>query len=445
MGCDLDYINKLLQAGESQTVEFKSSFDGETIEALVAFTNTFGGVVLVGVADNGCLKGIALGKETLNDWLSQIKSSTSPAIIPDIESVVIDDKSIAVISIPSFPVKPVAFKGRYYKRVASSNQRMTLSEISDMYLQTFQISWDSHPHQEADLNDLDTVKIERFIEKVNNNGRFRLDETVLDALEKLRLLRGEAPTHAAMLLFARTPLFYNIRVGRFKDDITILDDRQITATLFDALDETMNAVKAYLKLAYQFDGSIKRIEVWEYPLSALREALLNAIVHRDYTNPSDIQIKIFDDKITIYNPGKLYGNLTVHDLLLNNYQSQLRNKLVAESFYLVGNIEKYGSGIIRIHRAVAESDSISFDMEELANGFLVTFAKTTQKMVLDCLRESPRLTRTSLAIMLNKSESTIKEHLATLKKAGLIERVGSDRDGEWHVVEGEVISTDYGR
>jgi len=109
---------------------------------------------------------------------------------------------------------------------------------------------------------------------------------------------------------------------------------------------------------------------------------------------------------------------------------------------VVFGVSSYGSGINRIRRAVAESDGISFAMEELANGFLVSFSKTTQKttqnMIAESLRENPRLTRTSLAVIHNKSESTIKEHLATLNKAGVIKRVGSDRDGEWVVLDGDV-------
>ena len=103
-------------------------------------------------------------------------------------------------------------------------------------------------------------------------------------------------------------------------------------------------------VAFEFDGSIQRKERFAYPLPALREALLNAVVHRNYTDGSDIQIKIFDDKITIFSPGLLYGGISVTDIQADNYRSSLRNKLVAEGFYLTGSIEKYGSGFIRIRR-----------------------------------------------------------------------------------------------
>ena len=191
----------------------------------------------------------------------------------------------------------------------------------------------------------------------------------------MRLVRKEQPTHAAMLLFASEPLAYHIRVGRFKNAATIIDDRQITGNLFAAVDEAMQAIKSHLSLSYSFDGSIKRIEIWEYPLQAVREALLNAVVHRDYTVPSDIQIKIFDDRITIYSPGKLYGDLTIQQLLQNRYQSHLRNKLIAEALYLTCRIEKYGSGIARILQEIEAYPSLQFTIEEIANGILVSFVK----------------------------------------------------------------------
>jgi ATP-dependent DNA helicase RecG len=187
-------IHQILSAGESETLEFKSLFDRETIDTLSAFSNVSGGMVIVGVTDNGMIKGGQLGKETINDWLGQIKSSTSPAIIPDIAAIQHCGKTIVLLSIPPFPLKPVSCKARYFKRVASSNQQMQLSQIADMYLQTLQISWDSYPHEQAGLDDLDVQQIERFIAKVNTGGRFQLEESQLGALEKLRFIRGDKPT-----------------------------------------------------------------------------------------------------------------------------------------------------------------------------------------------------------------------------------------------------------
>lgn len=136
-------INRLLESGESQTVEFKTSFGRETIETLVAFANAQGGSVLVGVAYDALVKGVTLGKETLNDWLGQIKSATSPSIIPDIDAVMMGGKNVVT---DEYPVKPVNTKGKYFKRIATSNHQLTLSEITDLYMQSLQLSWDSYGH-----------------------------------------------------------------------------------------------------------------------------------------------------------------------------------------------------------------------------------------------------------------------------------------------------------
>jgi ATP-dependent DNA helicase RecG len=111
------------------------------------------------------------------------------------------------------------------------------------------------------------------------------------------------------------------------------------------------------------------------PLPALREALLNVVVHRDYRDGSDIQIKIFDDQTSVFSPGKFYGGLAVADIQASNYRSRLRNKLVAEAFYLTGNIEKYGSGFIRIRKALRDYPELSLSTQEISGGIMLTFAQ----------------------------------------------------------------------
>lgn len=132
---ELKHIASLLHGGESVTVNFKTSFDCETVETVVAFANTHGGTILVGIANNGSVTGTTVGKETLNDWLGQIKSSTSPMVIPDIESFSMSGKTVVAIKVGEYPVKPVKTKGRYFKRIASSNHQLSLSELNNLYMQ----------------------------------------------------------------------------------------------------------------------------------------------------------------------------------------------------------------------------------------------------------------------------------------------------------------------
>ena len=143
-----DLIN-IMEQGENEQIEFKASFGKEAIETIVAFANTLGGKIIVGINDLGVPIGLELSPETIQKWLNQIKHSTSPAVIPDIENSKINGNNIAVITVNEYPVKPVSFKGKYYKRIKNSNHQMMPSEISDMYLQGLNLSWDAYEYPNA--------------------------------------------------------------------------------------------------------------------------------------------------------------------------------------------------------------------------------------------------------------------------------------------------------
>ncbi len=156
---------------EDQHTEFKSSFTDGVIESLTAFANSSGGRVLVGVDDNGKpVKGFTLGSESLQKWVNEIKNKTQPSIIPDVDEIDLVGTKVGVLSVKEFPVKPVAFKGRYYKRVNNANHQLSLTEIADLYLRSFNTSWDSYINPDRALDDLSLDKVVKFIEK-NNQGK----------------------------------------------------------------------------------------------------------------------------------------------------------------------------------------------------------------------------------------------------------------------------------
>ncbi|WP_341743233.1 RNA-binding domain-containing protein [Azonexus hydrophilus] len=434
-----------LPVGETQRLEFKASFDKATIESLVAFANARGGKVLVGVSDAGKIIGTTVGKETLNEWLVQIKSATSPSLIPDIALHQVDGKQVVEIDIQEFPVKPVSTKGRYYKRVASSNHPLSAGEIADLYLQSLQLSWDAYEAPGYTFVQLSTAKIERFIRLVNQHGRFTLEEgDAMCALQKLNYLKNGQPTWAAVLLFAQEPLRHNIHIGRFKTPSTIIDDRQFTDTLFEVVEQSMKFIVSHIAVAFEFDGSVQRKERFAYPLPAIREALINAVVHRSYTDPNDIQIKIFDNKISIFSPGTFYGGLTVAEIQQDSYRSSLRNKLVAEGFYLINVIEKYGSGFVRIRRAMAEYPEVRFSIEEAQGGVWAVFelegvtegitegVNGGVSLLLTHIQKEPGLRAPMLAAKMNTSVKNIERWLKQLKGQQAIEFRGAPKTGGYH-------------
>jgi ATP-dependent DNA helicase RecG len=441
---EIKEVLTLIKNGENSQIEFKSTFRSDAIDSIVAFANTKGGKIFIGVNDDDMIKDIEIGKESLQNYINQIKQNTEPSVIPDIETFEIEGKSIVIIDVKEYPIKPVSHKGKYYKRVNNSNHQMSPTEISDMHIKVLNLSWDAYEYPDSELDSLDSKKIEKFVDRMNETGRFSIDENIWTTLEKLKLIKDSKPTIASQLLFAKEPMRMHIRVGRFKDDITIIDDRQITDTLFEAVEESMKFIKTYMMVAYEFDGSIKRIEKWDYPIKALREAVLNAVVHRDYREPSDIQIKIYDDKIVIASPGKLYGDMTIEKLKSKNYQSSLRNKLIAEAFYLTGNIEKYGSGFIRIENELREYPHISYEFKEIANAMLLTFyknqdvgvSKGVSKGVNEgvnqlhvAIQKHPNKRVPFYATELNTSEKNIERWIKQLKEEGKIEFQGSPKTG----------------
>jgi ATP-dependent DNA helicase RecG len=438
-------ILNFIKKGESETVEFKSTLDQAAIETIAAFANTKGGYVFIGVADSGKIVGVQLGNETIPQWLNQIKTNTFPTLIPDVTTAAIDHKNVVIFMVGEFPIKPVAVRGKYFKRVENSNHQLSPSEISNLHLQSLQLSWDSYPAHDATLDDLDVIKIERFISRVNAAGRFVLGGSWQESLEKLDLIRENKPANAAKLLFAKELKQYSIHVGRFKTPSMIIDDKMIKNTLYEAVEETMRFIISHLKVAFEFTGEIQRTEIFEYSLPALRELVLNAIVHRDYTSPVDVQIKIFD-------PGKLYGDVTIEKLKTDTYQSRARNKLVAEAFYLTKDIEKYGSGYIRVREEIKSYPTMRFDYEESGDGYLVTLGYSQQKTVttpkatpkatpkttsktrdrlLELITENNQITREELSEQLGIGINGVKQQILKLKKEGILERVGDNRTGFW--------------
>ncbi|MDA3790310.1 MAG: putative DNA binding domain-containing protein, partial [Desulfobacula sp.] len=358
---------------ESRNVEFKSSFGKEVIISLVAFANTRGGKVILGLDDKGKVKGIELKSETEQKYLNDIKTSTYPQLLPHSDIHEVDGKIILVLEINEYPVKPVAYKNRYYKRVKNSNHMLSLEEIVDLRQQSLDISFDAHMVDE-DLSCLDTSLMEKFIEKVNSKGRISLLDDMVTNMTKLKFIKSGKSTLAGMLLFGNHG--YSIHIGRFKAEDTIIDDLLIKAPLLTTLEEAMIFIKKHINLSYEFDGSLERKEVWQYPLDVIREFLLNAVVHRDYKHSTDIVIKIFDNRIIFSNPGTLFGKLTLKDLERDDYTSSIRNKIVAEAFFLTGDIEKYGTGFIRIRKKLNELKTATYKIREIGDFFRVELLDT---------------------------------------------------------------------
>lgn len=171
-----------------------------------------------------------------------------------------------------------------------------------------------------------------------------------------------------------------IELGRFQTDTLIKDGATLKTDLFSEVEDVMDFIKKHINKAYIITGRPQREERWDYPLNAIRELVINTIIHRDYTSPVDSIIKVYDDKIELFNPGKLPDGLTITKLLKGDYVSIARNKKIAEAFKSAGLIEKYGSGIKRILNGFKEYGLPTPEFREMSGGFMVTVYNKTEQV-----------------------------------------------------------------
>ncbi len=444
-------LRHILKQGENETTEFKTTFSDEAVISLVAFANAKGGTVYVGISDSGTAKGIDIGKETIAQWLNEIKNKTAPVIIPDTEIIEQQGKTIVVLKIQEYPVKPVSVRGKYYKRVKNANHQLSVSEVVNMHL-SLNTSWDSYPDPVHHLDDISLDKVQQSIEIMRSRG-MTINESPLSFLLKYDLIREEKLTNAAYLMFKnRDSIATTIELGRFQDIITIKDTSRTQADIITQVEDVLNFVKKHINVALIITGNAQNIQKWQYLLETIREIVLNMIIHRDYRADSDSVVKIFDNKIEFYNPGKLPGNITVQDLLENNYKSTPRNKAIAEFFKNLGWIEKYGSGIGRIVNYFTEENLPVPEFKAIGEGFQVTvFAPIIGKgkdsvtnvtenrllQIVKSITEKPRITTAEIALNLGFTKRTILRDIEKLKQGNILQYIGSAKGGYWKIIKKE--------
>lgn len=464
---DIKDLKTMIAGGESQTVEFKTAFSNEAVETIAAFSNTSGGTVLLGVADNGQIPGLNLTPEKLQQWVNEVKTKTTPAILPEAEVVTLDGKTIAALRVKEYPIKPVGVKGRYYKRVGSANHLMSPAEVAQAHYKTFNSSWDYTTDPEHTIADIAITKVKKFIRLVNRGRKNKIKDTPLQVLKKFNLLRGKRITRACYLLFLkRESLFTAVELGRFQTPTLIKDGDRTKADLFTQVDAIFDFITKHINKEYIITGKPQRDERWDYPLDALREIIINSIVHRDYSGSTSGIVKVYDDKIEIYNSGRLPHGLTVPLLLSGKYASEPRNTQIAEMFKEAGIIERYGSGIGRIITDFKEHGLAAPEFAEVGNSFLVTVykkritgfiqgapaeseAKTketglvgglvgvlaeSQKKIYEAMLANPSVSKTELAKLLGISATAVDKNISVLKRKALVRRVGPGTGGHWEVV-----------
>jgi len=448
-------LDDLLQKPESTMLAHKAEFDAECVEIAAAMATGRGGVILVGITPEGQITGVQINEAGLETWTTQIALATEPSVAADAETLHAGEKRVVLLTIPEMPIKPVAVHGRCYKRLGSRNHLLTAAEIAELHALTTGRSWDSLPIESAMFDDLDLSKIEKYIETANARHRRKIDrsESPFTVLDKLRLIRNGKLTNAAILLFGKEPQVFfpqaKIKAGRFKSETVIVDDTEIDGTLIEQIDAAFAFIQRHLSVKLVITGQPQREEVWEYPLGALREGLINSITHRDYAAAAVTQVRIYDDNLLIWNPGNLPLNLRLDDLK-RKHQSVLRNTLIGSIFYDLGYIERWGSGTNRI---VDECRSLHLpDPEWRENqGLMLTFRKDvfteenlremeiTERQLQATLhvKKNRRITNQQYQELFGVKKRTASEDLRELEAKGILERVGSTGKGTYYKIKGK--------
>jgi len=466
---------------EAQNIEWKENWRDEYIKWICGFANADGGTLYIGKDDNGDIKGIADAAKLLNDIPNKIRDVLG--IIVDVNLRSEKGKDYLEINVASHPY-PISYKGQYHYRSGSTKQELKGASLDRFLLQKQAKHWDDVTVPSVTVQDWEKEAITLFKNKASKSGRLS-DEAIGSTpeilIENLRLKDGAYLKRAALLLFYSDPEKYvtgaYIKIGFFESEAELLYQDEIHGTLIEQADKAMDLLYTkYLKAYIRYEG-INRVEQFLFPKEAVREALLNSIVHKDYASSIPIQIRIYEDKIIIWNEGELPENWTV-ETLRKSHPSKPFNPDIANVFFRAGLIESWGRGIEKIETECKniglpppkyDYSSSSFkieinaksafeqikvqhdfssdakdDITSGANGGANGGAKyltDRQNEVLDLIKQNPRIAYRELAEKLGINNSAAQGHIKALKSKGVIERDGGTR-GYWKIISKTKKNTD---
>ena len=363
---------------ETQNIEYKSVWKDEYLKWICGFANAQGGTLYIGKDDNGNVVGVKDAKKLLEELPNKI--TTILGIVTPVNLHQTEQGDYIEIIVDSHP-NPVNYKGEYHYRSGSTKQELKGAALDKFLLQKQGKHWDAVSIPNVTVADLKPETFDFFRKRGVKSKR--LDEDVLTdtndvLLNNLKLTDNGYLKRAALLLFHPDPEKYvsgaYIKIGFFRTDSDLLFQDEIHGNLFEQVEKTMDLLfTKYIKAMISYED-IYRVETYEYPKDALREALLNAVAHKDYTGPYPIQISVYDNKIMIWNYGKLPENWTVEDLL-DKHSSQPRNPDIATTFFRSGYVESWGRGMDKMRNLCLEAKIPLPQLSCKGNDFWTVFRK----------------------------------------------------------------------
>ncbi|RWX44128.1 ATP-dependent DNA helicase RecG [Candidatus Electrothrix aarhusensis] len=359
---DFEELKDLIQAGESYHAEFKQTLDKSFVEESCAFANSGGGRILLGVSDSGDIKGITtdnIMRSRIQDTLRQIE----PKLSCRVDAVL----NIFVITIPEGTEKPYGCSKGFFMRMGANSQKLSRNEIIDFYQKEGRIRFDELRHSRADFEqDFDSTAFSRFLDLAGISRT--IDQNTL--LRNLNCLTADNRlTNAGVLFFSKDIDFILnhavVVCALYKGDIkvNILDKKEFSGNIVDNIDNALLFVKRHTNVAYKIE-STQHEEIPDYPEVALREAIINAVCHRDYFDKRSLaMVEVFENRVEISNPGGLPTGLKPEDF---GTKSVARNPLIASLLHRIDYIERMGTGISRIRGAVEQHGGCTVEFAHTA-------------------------------------------------------------------------------
>ena len=362
---------------EHQSTEFKSSWHDDYLKWICGFANAQGGKIYIGKDDAGTVVEPEDYKRLMDEIPNKIKNSLG--ITAEVNLLQENNKYFIEIIVQPYSV-PISLRGRYYYRSGSVKQELTGAALNEFLLKRTGHTWDDVIEDDATFDDIDEPTIKKYLRKADEAGRLPDVDglSTPELLDKLRLTKNGKLKRAAIVLFGKDPgRFYPntfVKIGKFEDDdFTIRFQEMEDANIIQLLDKVFRTIdNKFLIRNISFVG-MNRIETLEYPIPALREILLNALIHRNYMG-APTQIRVYDKKMFVWNDGGLPETITLQQLT-QSHSSHPRNPFIAGACFLGGYIDSWGSGIMKIMDSCKLAGLPTPEMKEKEGGFIVTLFK----------------------------------------------------------------------
>ncbi len=439
---------------ESSKIEFKEKLPkgNQIIKTAVAFSNAKGGKIVIGVADDGEILGISESEaHEAMEWIDKgIYDACNPPIIPLVYQQRIDNRVLLIIEVVSGTNKPyyqksLGLEKGTFVRLGRSTVQANADIIEELKWQARGISYDQLPLYHADRDKLDFSQIEHFLSRRRNGAEARISDEVLLAYhimiqEHVRLY----PTVGGMLLFGIDPQRYlseaYILCSHFSgtEGREAIASRAINGTLFEQFDASYDFLVGQLNKSFQIVGK-KREEKLEIPPQAIREVLMNAILHRNYHINAPIKVAIYSDRVEIFSPGSFPGPVDTTNL--ESGITYVRNTAIAKILWEAKYIEKMGSGFIELFKSYRQyglrppivREGTNFVKCILPRGDAIAQKGTDETLILNLFHLAEEISRADIVERLNIPKTTAGRLLAQLVNTEKLIRIGKGRNTRYHL------------